>query len=374
MLLLVGSIIAVVLLAFSNGANDNFKGVATLLGSKTATYRVALIWATLTTLAGSLTAVVFAQELLTNFSGRGLVPNEIVLNPAFSTAVALAAGLTVLLATKLGFPISTTHALVGALAGAGFIASTQGVNTTKLLSSFFLPLILSPLLSIVATVGLYKIFKSLRNHLGIQRQSCLCIGQEVIQIAPSSLASGTLRASLTLDQMPGVSLGTTMSCEERYTGNVLGINAKRLLDRAHFLTSGLVSFSRGMNDAPKIAAIMLTSGIVSGFGALSAVAVVMAIGGLLYSKKISQTMSYDITQMNDGQGFTSNLVTGLIVIGASRFGLPVSTTHVSCGSLFGIGFVTGAAKKSVIKKIILSWITTLPVAITLGILIFSILR
>lgn len=374
MLIIICSLIAVLLLAFSNGANDNFKGVATLLGSKTATHRQALTWATLTTFAGSLTAVLFAQELLANFSGRGLVPEQIVNNPAFSSAVALAAGLTVLLATKLGFPISTTHAIVGALAGAGFVASAEGVNTTKLMSSFFLPLIFSPFASIVATVVLYSVFKAARRRLGIERKSCLCIGQEVIQIAPASLPTGTLRASFSLDQMPELSLGTMVSCEERYTGKVLGITAKPLLDRAHFFTAGLVSFSRGLNDAPKIAAIMLTTGFISSLGALSVVAVVMALGGLLYSKKISQTMSFDITEMNDGQGFTSNLVTGLIVIGASRLGLPVSTTHVSCGSLFGIGFVTGKAKKSVIMKIVLSWITTLPLATALGALSFSTLR
>lgn len=374
MLLIMCSLLAVLLLAFSNGANDNFKGVATLLGSKTVSYKLALTWATLMTFAGSLTAVIFAQELLANFSGRGLVPDQIVANPAFSTAVALAAGLTVLLATKLGFPISTTHALIGALAGAGFVASAEGVNSTKLMSTFFLPLIISPLASILVTVILYSLFKAARRRLGIERQNCLCIGQEVIQIAPASIQNGSLRASLSLDQMPELSLGTMVSCEERYTGKVFGITAKLLLDRAHFLTSGLVSFSRGLNDAPKIAAIMLTTGFISGLGALSVVAVVMALGGLLYSKKISQTMAFDITTMNDGQGFTSNLVTGLIVIGASRFGLPVSTTHVSCGSLFGIGFVTGQARTSVIMKIVISWITTLPLATVLGALSFYVLR
>lgn len=374
MFFLVSSVSAVLLLAFSNGANDNFKGVATLLGSKTASYRVALTWATLMTLAGSLTAVVFAQELLTNFSGRGLVPEYVVLNPMFSTAVALAAGLTVLMATRFGFPISTTHAIIGALAGAGLVASAEEFNTTKLASTFFLPLIASPVVSILATVLFYSIFKSIRQRLGIERRSCLCIGQEVIQIAPVSLTNGTMKASLSFDQIPGFTLGTEVICEERYTGKFLGIKAKPLLDQAHFLTSGLVSFSRGLNDAPKIAAIMLTSGLVSSFGALSAVAIAMAIGGLLYSKRISQTMSYDITQMNDGQGFTSNLVTGLIVIGASRFGFPVSTTHVSCGSLFGIGFVTGQARGSVIMKIVLSWITTLPLATLLGAVSFSLLR
>jgi len=64
-------------LGFSNGENDNFKGVDTLLGSKTTSYKVALIWATLTTLAGSLTAFFLAQKLMLNFSSKGLVPDDI---------------------------------------------------------------------------------------------------------------------------------------------------------------------------------------------------------------------------------------------------------------------------------------------------------
>jgi len=374
MLLILCSITAVLFLAFSNGANDNFKGVVTLYGSQTASYRVALSWATLTTLAGCLTAVIFAQELLANFSGRGLVPEHVVADPLFPIAVAFAAGATVLLATKLGFPISTTHAIVGALIGAGLIASSGGINTSKLFGTFFVPLLVSPVLSVVVTVVLYPLFKITRRRLGVERKSCLCIGQQVLQIAPAQMAAGTMRASVLIPQLPELSVGTQITCEERYTGNVFGVSAKPALDKAHFVTAGLVGFSRGMNDAPKIAAIMLASGAVSGFGALSMVAVVMALGGLVYSKKIAQTMSYDITKMNDGQGFTSNLVTGLIVIGASRMGLPVSTTHVSCGSLFGIGLITRQAKVATITKIILSWITTLPLAVALGATSFALLR
>jgi PiT family inorganic phosphate transporter len=78
--------------------------------------------------------------------------------------------------------------------------------------------------------------------------------------------------------------------------------------------------------------------------------------------------------MNHGQGCTANLMTSLIVIGASRFGMPVSTTHVSCGALFGIGAVTGQAHWATIAKILLAWITTLPLGAVLGALSVWIMR
>ena len=104
-------------LAYSNGANDNFKGVASLFGSKTCSYRTAISWATLTTASGSVAAIFLAESLLKKFSGKGLVPDVLTAQPEFLLAVALAAGTTVILATLLGFPISTTHGLTGALVG-----------------------------------------------------------------------------------------------------------------------------------------------------------------------------------------------------------------------------------------------------------------
>jgi PiT family inorganic phosphate transporter len=88
----------------------------------------------------------------------------------------------------------------------------------------------------------------------------------------------------------------------------------------------------------------------------------IAVGGLLNARRVADTMSIRITTMNHGQGFTANLITGLIVIGASGFGLPVSTTHVSCGSLFGIGAATGQAHRKTIAVILVAWFVTLPVA------------
>jgi PiT family inorganic phosphate transporter len=81
-------------------------------------------------------------------------------------------------------------------------------------------------------------------------------------------------------------------------------------------------------------------------------------------------MSKKITAMNHGQGFTANLTTAILVVLASLWGLPVSTTHVSVGSLFGIGLTTGKANPRVINAIVLSWLVTLPCAAILAGLIY----
>jgi PiT family inorganic phosphate transporter len=95
-------------LAYSNGANDNFKGVATLYGSGATSYKDALALATGAQLAGSLCALLLAGGLLASFSGKGLVENSIVNTADFRIATVAAVGATVILATRLGFPISTT--------------------------------------------------------------------------------------------------------------------------------------------------------------------------------------------------------------------------------------------------------------------------
>ncbi len=156
-------------------------------------------------------------------------------------------------------------------------------------------------------------------------------------------------------------------CLERYHGSVLGVEAGPTLDRAHYLSAGVVSFARGLNDTPKIAAILVAGAAVS-------VAVFMALGGLLNARRIAETMGHRVTTMNAGQGFAANLVTGGLVIAASRMGLPVSMTHVSCGALFGIGAVTGRARWRTIAQILVAWITTLPLAAALGAAFFLILQ
>ena len=91
------------------------------------------------------------------------------------------------------------------------------------------------------------------------------------------------------------------------------------------------------------------------------------------ARKVAIMMSKRITPLNHGQGFTANIVSAALVFSASRWGLPVSTTHVSVGSLFGIGLVTRQANPRVVSGILLSWVLTLPIAAVLGAVTYKIL-
>jgi PiT family inorganic phosphate transporter len=352
--------LATCFLAYSNGANDNFKCVASLFGSRTCNYRTAISWATATTFAGSIMSIFLAQMLLKKFSGKGIVPDDFVGSQYFLFAVAVGAGATVIIATLIGLPISTTHALTGAIIGCGFVAVGLKMNLVVLGKGFVLPLLLSPILAIVIAGILYLAFHALRVAMGTTKEWCICVGTEERIVAmpqPSSvfaLRGANSTITLTVDEKE--------SCRERYAGNFFGICSQQIMDAAHFLSAGTVSFARGLNDTPKIVALLLlwkTLDIRWGF---AAVAGTMAIGGLLNARKVAETMSHKITTMNHGQGFTANLTTAVLVVLASLFGLPVSTTHVSVGSLFGIGLTTGSANLRTINSIVLSWVVTLPCA------------
>ncbi len=368
MWMLVLSLAGGLLLAFSNGANDNFKGVATLYGSRTTTYRRALAWGTITTACGSLFAIWFAEELLKRFSGKGMIADELVSQGEFGAAVALAAGMTVLLASRLGFPISTTHSLVGAMIGVA-AASRVDVNWHVFVTALVAPLLISPLVAVAAAFVIYPIFHRAKLALGVGQETCVCAGQQVAETVPVGSDAMVLSRTAELS----VSLGTQESCRQRYAGHRIGLDVRQSLDWLHFLSAGTVSFARGLNDTPKIAALLL---VAPAFGSLTAAVLcgtAIAVGGWLGARRTAETLSYRITDMNAGQGFSANLVTTFLVTCASRWGLPVSTTHVSCGALFGIGCATGRAHWRSIAQILLAWITTLPCAAALAWFIFGVL-
>ena len=356
--------LAACFLAYSNGANDNFKGVASLYGSRTATYGTALAWATATTFAGSMTSIFVAQSLLKRFSGKGLVPDSLVVSEHFLLAVVLGAALTVILATLTGFPISTTHGLTGALVGAGLLAVGGQVNFAALQKTFLLPLLVSPVLAIGLGALIYLALRFFRLRFGVTKEWCVCVGSEERVIAMPQPASALSRQQTSPEY--SVMVAETGACSERYAGSFVGLRAQQIMDGAHFLSAGVVCFARALNDTPKMVAMLHIVKALDIRWGFAAVAVTMAIGGLVHSRKIAETMSKKITEMNHGQGFSANFGASILVILASVFGLPVSTTHVAVGSLFGIGLTTGKANPRVMMGIVLSWIITLPCAATLS--------
>jgi PiT family inorganic phosphate transporter len=363
--------IAACFLAYSNGANDNFKGVATLFGSGTTNYKKAIIWATTTTLAGSVAAIFLAGTLVENFSGKGLVPDSLIQSPEFAISITVGAAITVFIATKIGMPISTTHSLVGALFGSGVVAVGTSFNLEKLGNTFLMPLIVSPLIAAIFSYILYLIFRKLRKAFGVTKQTCVCIGDEIIPVIKCTNTSEFI--AIETKKQKTIKLLNELQCIESYKGNFLGINSQKVLDFVHYISAGIVSFARGLNDTPKIVGLLIVINAMDIKWGMIAVAIAMAVGGLINAKKVGEMMSKKITPMNSGQGFTANLVTGLLVTTASIHGLPVSTTHVSVGSIFGIGTVTKKADLKVIRNILLSWLLTLPVAAVCSAVIYWLL-
>lgn len=356
-------LVAAAFVAFSNGANDNFKGVASIYGSETAEYGPSITWATVSTFAGSVTSFFLAQALLKKFSGKGLIPDALTGSEYFLLAIALGAGITVIFATRLGFPISTTHAILGALIGSGAVGAGFGaVNLGALGKGFVLPLLLSPVVALALGALLYTLFHSLRWLLRIPKEWCICIGSEERVIAMPAGASAVAMRNVPMPTLTLTEGETVASCAERYVGTIAGLDAQKVVDAGHFLSAGVISFARGLNDTPKIAALLLLVKFLSPASDVAIVAITMAAGGLLCARRVAEMMSHRITRMNHGQAFSSNLAAGILVILASTIGLPVSTTHVTVGSLFGIGLLTGRANVKTVTGIVLSWLITLPVA------------
>ncbi len=357
MILLFGVAVA---LAYANGANDNFKACGTVYASRTLGYRGALRLATAAQITGSIASVFLAEALLKAFSGKGLVPDTLVADPHFLVSVGLGAAATVGVATVMGMPISTTHALIGGLVGGGLALAPGELIWGNLGRAYFMPLLMSPLLAAFSTMALYPLAGRTRKVLGIEAVSCVCA------TAPPGAAMETAGGVCMTDTaVPVLSVSPSGDCGQRYSGAVLGVSAQQIADGLHLTSAFALGFARGLNDTPKVLGLLLAAGYLAGpagKGVLMIVAAAMALGGFLHSRALARTLGERITTMNHGQGLLANAVSSSLVIGASLLGSPVSTTHVSTGAIFGIGRWTGTANWKMVGAIIAAWVVTLPLA------------
>ena len=343
---------AVLLVAFCNGANDNFKGFATVWGAAALNYRQALALATLATAAGSITSLILAEALLEKFSGKGLVSDVITGDPAFLPSVALGAAATVFLATRRGLPISTTHALIGGLAGAGMAHPAGEVYFGNLASVLLLPLLISPLSAVILGVSANRFLRWLPVD-----KDCACIVMPAM-----ALASAAAGPPISVIPAPSLVLAPAAECER------MAIPARfsvpRCVNRLHILSALTICFARAVNDTPKLAALLIALPALNSGVAMAAVAFMMALGGILFARRVAETMSHRVTRVDHSHGLAANLITAGLVLSASGMGLPVSTTHVSVGAIAGAGEQT--LNRAAVRDILLSWAATMPLAALLA--------
>ena len=345
-------IAAALFIAFSNGANDNFKGFATIWGTNTLSYNQALILATVATIGGSLVSLILAEELVQQFSGKGLVSNVVASAPLFILSVATGAAVTVFFATRLGFPVSTTHALIGGLIGAGLAQSVSTVNFDTLASTFMLPLLISPIIAVVFGAFAHKLF---RMNLAATEKDCVCLVESAHTLMQKM--DGTL---INQFNTPSIILANNETCVSLKAP--IKVIKSSTMDYLHILSAMAICFARGVNDTPKLTALLLAAHIVQPSTSIVMIGFAMAMGGILFAKQVAKTMSKRITKMDHVQGLVANLITASLVLVASKFGLPVSTTHVSVGSISGVGASAKTLNWGTLRNILLSWIVTLPLA------------
>lgn len=347
---------SVLLLSFANGANDNFKGVATLWGAGRTSYKKALAWATVSTFVGSIVAIWLASGLVAKFNGSALVAREVYSQFPFLIAVALGAASTVLLASSLGLPISTTHALTGALVGAGTMAAgVVGVNFVALGTGMLIPLLFSPVASLLLTLGLYPLVA--RTGEVAKHRDCVCVDEPLaLGLVPASASASAIATA------PTIRWAVAEECE---TGQEMA--TFRPVDALHWLSGAAISFARGLNDTPKIAALLLAAAAAGAKIHFGVVAAAMALGGILGAFRVARTMSKKITPMATQEAVTANVVAASLVALASLWALPVSATHVTSGGIFGVSILRRKeADWGLVRNILLAWAGTLPLGAALA--------
>lgn len=350
-------------LAFANGSNDVSKGIATLVGSGVTSYRRAILWGTVWTVLGT-TLAIFVSQAMVQVIANGIIsnPSQIMGHSAVAPfSIIIGAMIWVLFATKTGLPVSTTHAIVGALCGVGLAAmGLNGIQWISLTQKAFIPLLISPLVAIGLS---FFLFPMIRSGLSGWKGHCLCF----LPMGKARVIAGQtgfLRVIPTDPEVVGV-----VDSPECDLPRSLALRIGP--DTLHWLTSGLTSFARGLNDGPKIAALLIGATFFSGDNSMNlaswtfgVVGISMGLGGLFAGRRVTEVLAEKVTRMDHLEGFSANLTTAFLVIVAARFGLPVSTTHVSSGAILGMGLRKGIGQLNLkmVGEIALAWLLTLPIA------------
>jgi len=354
-------------LAFANGSNDVSKGIATLAGSGVTNYPKAILWGTIWTLLGGVLSVVISFAMVKTFNGiLEHTPDVVQPSPRLAIAVMTGAMVWVLLASRTGLPVSTTHAIIGGLCGAGLAAmGWNGIQWNTLLHSVLVPLGFSP---VIAMGGAFVLFPATQRLFGGMKERCICVSpSQNVRLAMDPSGSAAMISNAT---------DITSSADAQECEGPQVVSLKIGPDTLHWITSGLTSLARSLNDAPKVAFLFLGfsflgKGSVTDVTALAfgIVAVGMGVGSYLGGKRVTKALAEKVTRMDHHEGFTANLTTAVLVTAAAIHGFPVSTTHVSSSAIIGMGLRkgTGEVQWNTVWEMVAAWILTLPGAAFLSV-------
>lgn len=396
-------------MAWGVGANDVANAMGTSIGSGAVTIKQAIIIAAIFEFSGAF----LAGGQVTATIRKGIIDSQLAAgSPEILVwgmlASLLAAAIWLMIATRLGWPVSTTHSIVGAIVGFAIIAlGFEAVKWGKV-GSIAMSWVVSPVLA--GSIG-FALFISVRRLI-LNAPNPLVNAKKYVPyymfLVGFILALVTLFKGL---KHVGINFTTTQNYSLAVVAGlvvmVIGIfyikrlkfdpdadrdfhfaNVEKVFGVLMVVTACAMAFAHGSNDvANAIGPLAAVVGIVSNEGQVaqkSALPIwILLLGGagiiiglLTYGHKVIATIGTGITQLTPSRGFAATLAAATTVVLASGTGLPISTTHTLVGAVLGVGLARGIAalNLNVVKTIFLSWIITLPAGAILSVIFFLILR
>lgn len=396
-------------MAWGVGANDVANAMGTSVGSKALTIKQAILIAMVFEFAGAYLAGGEVTETIKNgiVDAEAISPDLMVLG---MMSALLAAGTWLLIATSRGWPVSTTHSIVGAVIGFASVGVSMDAVQWSAVGPIVASWVVTPVLSGLVAFGLFMSVQKLIINtddpfLNAKRFVPLYMFATGFMVALMTLTKGLKHIGLDLNthqslllavgvgvlvMVLGISLLSRIKVDVEADKEFHYASVEKVFAVLMVFTACAMAFAHGANDVANavgpLAAIVgvIQSGGDMTIGAKSAVpswvlllgAIGIVVGLATYGYKVIATIGKEITELTPSRGFAAELATASTVVGASAIGLPVSTTHTLVGAVLGIGLARGigALNLGVIGKIFMSWLITLPVGAALSIVFFFTLR
>lgn len=388
-------------MAWNIGANDVANSMAPAVGAKAITIRQAVFIAGILNILGAT----FIGSHVTNTIRKGIVSAEILTDPhlailgAFSAL--LAASLWLSFATWKSLPVSTTHSIVGAMIGFGIIAGGFSVIKWGKLVAVVMSWIISPFFSIIIAFIVFKIIVRLilskkdrfKRALNL---SPYFVGITLFVIILSFLYKTPIGKKLSIETPVAMVFSLILSVIFGMIGKILLYRfikdrkpdgTEEIFKRIQIGTCCYVALAQGANDvANAIGPLAVIYSLVKtgSVGATVPVPIFLLLfggigiaGGItMAGHRVMETIGTKITTLSNSRGFAVNFSAATTVLVASKMGLPVSTTHAAVGGVLGVGLARGieAVNFSIVFKIMLYWIITVPVSALTSMAIFKILQ
>jgi len=396
-------------MAWGVGANDVANAMGTSVGSRALTIKQAIVVAMVFEFCGAyLAGGQVTETIKSGIVDASAIPPELMVLGMMSAL--LAAGTWLLIASVKGWPVSTTHSIVGAVIGFAAVGISVDAVHWSGVGPIVASWVVSPMLSGTIAFGLFISVQRLiidtdEPFQNAKRFVPLYMFLTGFMVALMTLSKGLKHIGLDLSSAQSFMLAVGVGAAVMLLGIALltRIKVDVEADKAfHFssvekvfavlmiFTACSMAFAHGSNDVANavgpLAAVVgvLQSDGVATISSKSAVpgwvlllgAVGIVIGLATYGYKVIATIGKQITELTPSRGFAAELATATTVVGASAIGLPVSTTHTLVGAVLGVGIARGigALNLGVVGKIFMSWLVTLPVGAGLAIVFFLILR